>query len=136
VDYWDKPLPFVIAPKSGPLPQMASLLDANRALIGNLPEGYLKRPHWLMAGQALVTAAETGELKDIQLAFECIVDALNEEGWLRPAIFEHPLSPSPLDAYASAGSNGLILTEQPLWRRILPKTEAGAFGLGRRPRGF
>jgi hypothetical protein len=81
MDYWDQPLTCVITPKSGPLPQMSSLLDANRALTGNLPHGFLKRPHWLKAGQALMTAAETGASSDIDRAFETIVIALDEEGW-------------------------------------------------------
>ena len=106
MDYWDERLPFVITPKSGPLPQMTSLLDGNRALIGNLPQGYLKRRHWLTAGQALVTAAETGELHDVQLAFEAMVEALNEEGWLRQGIFEPRPSPKPPDV-GSGGSKDI-----------------------------
>jgi len=81
MDYSNQPLTCVITPKSGPLPQMSSLLDANRALTGNLPHGFLKRPHWLKAGQALMTAAETGASSDIDRAFETIVIALDEEGW-------------------------------------------------------
>ena len=99
MDYWDQPLTFVITPKSGPLQQMSSLLDANRALTGNLPHGFLKRPHWLKAGHALMTAAETGELRDIDRAFETIVIALNEEGWLSRDISpaSPPLSTNPPD---------------------------------------
>jgi hypothetical protein len=82
MDNWDKPLTYVITPKSGPLQKMESLLDANRALIGELPRGYLKRAHWLRAGHALVTAAETGMRIHIEWAFEGIVAALDEEGWL------------------------------------------------------
>jgi len=89
MDYWDQPLTFVITPKSGPLPQMSSLLDANRALTGNLPHGFLKRPHWLRAGQALMTAAETGESRNIDRAFETIVIALDEEGWLLRDVSPH-----------------------------------------------
>jgi hypothetical protein len=83
MDYWDKLWPLAIMPTSGPLPLMVSLLDANRALIDNLPKDHLKRSHWLKAGQALVTAAETGDSRDIELAFETIVDALVREGWLK-----------------------------------------------------
>jgi hypothetical protein len=86
MDHWDRPLPLAIMPKSGPLPLMVSLLDANRALIDKLPKGYLKRSHWLKAGQALVTAAETGQPRDIELAFDAIVDALVREGWLKRSI--------------------------------------------------
>ncbi len=73
---------------------MVSLLDANRALIDKLPKGYLKRSHWLKAGQALVTAAETGQPRDIELAFDAIVDALVREGWLKRSI----AIPAPLRA--------------------------------------
>ncbi len=86
MDYWDKPLPLAIMPESGPLPLMVSLLDVNRALIGKLPQGYLKRPHWMRAGQALVIAAETGESQDLELAFKAIVDALVREGWLKRGV--------------------------------------------------
>ena len=86
MDYWDKPLPLAVMPESGPLPLMVTLLDVNRALIGKLPQGYLKRAHWLKAGQTLVTAAQTGEPRDLQSAFEAIVEALNKEGWLKRSI--------------------------------------------------
>jgi hypothetical protein len=86
---WQKPLVGVITPKSGPLPRMVTLIDANRALVGELPQGYLKRPHWLRAGKALVTAAETGQSSDVERAYEAIVAALDEEGWL--SIAENPL---------------------------------------------
>jgi hypothetical protein len=108
MDYWDQPLTFVITPKSGPLPQMSSLLDANRALTGNLPHGFLKRPHWLRAGQALMTAAETGESRDIDRAFETIVIGLDEEGWLSRDISPTslPLSANPPDL--GTGESGEI----------------------------
>jgi hypothetical protein len=86
---WQKPLVGVITPKSGPLSRMVTLIDANRSLVGELPQGYLKRPHWLRAGKALVTAAETGESSDVECAYEAIVAALDEEGWL--SIAENPL---------------------------------------------
>jgi hypothetical protein len=41
-----------------------------------------KRPHWLRAGKALVTAAESGQSSDVERAYEAIVAALDEEGWL------------------------------------------------------
>ena len=105
MDYWDQPLTCVITPKSGPLPQMSSLLDANRALTGNLPHGFLKRPHWLKAGQALMTAAETGASSDIDRAFETIVIALDEEGWssgdISPASPPLPTNPPDLGTVES-----------------------------------
>jgi hypothetical protein len=124
MDYWDKPLTHVITPKNGPLPQMTSLLDANRAIIGNLPQGYLKRAHWLTAGQALVTAAETGKSSDIELAFDSIVAALEEEGWRSPRIYHDrlPFAGNPPEHSASGGNEDLAAprTDEPLWRRIRP----------------
>ena len=79
---WDTPLTFVITPKSGPLRKMVRLGDAQQALIADLPPGYLRRPHWLKAGKALVTAAETGKPSDIECVFDAIVAALDKEGWL------------------------------------------------------
>jgi len=87
---WDTRLTFVIAPKSGPLRKMVRLRDAKQALIADLPLGYLKRIHWLRAGQALVTAAESGKPKDIECAFESIVAALDEEGWLPQGVSRVP----------------------------------------------
>ncbi len=144
MDYWDRPLTYVITPKSGPLPQMSSLLDANRALTGNLPKGFLKRPHWLRAGQALVFAAETGDSADIKVAFESIVVALVEEGWLTRDIPSAPLlwvNPPDLgtedggeiervsetigpneEVLATVDTNVATQREEPLWRRILPNS--------------
>jgi hypothetical protein len=149
MDYWDAPLTYMITPKSGPLPQMSSLLDANRALTGNLPNGFLKRPHWLRAGKALVSAAETGEPRDIEEAFETIVIALEEEGWLtRDILIAPPLMANPADLGiedekiewlsaaiapdeeirneeigANVDTHALARrTEEPLWRRILPNS--------------
>lgn len=147
MDYWDKPLPLAIMPKSGPLPLMVSLLDANRALIDKLPKGYLKRAHWLSAGQALLTAAETGESRDIELAFEAILSALDKEGWLKrdlsvteaprieplrreplrsepprsgPPRSEPPRLVVPSNVRVSVGSSTPRRPAEPLWRRIRP----------------
>ena len=95
MDHWQRPLPYVITPKSGPLPQMLSLIDANRALLGQLPRGYLKRAHWLRAGHALVTAAETGGSREIEWAFEALVAALDKEGWLTAVSITQALARQP-----------------------------------------
>ena len=152
MDHWDEPLAYVITPKSGPLRKMVSLLDANRALIGELPKGYLKRAHWLRAGQALVTAAETGGSKDIEWAFEAIVAALDEEGWLpqgasrvppprsgpprsEPPRFE-PLRLEPLcfellrRVRPSIGYITPRRPPEPLWRRIQPRSAARPWVFG------
>jgi len=87
---WDTRLTFVITPKSGPLRKMVRLRDAQQALIADLPSGFLRRAHWLKAGKALVTAAETGKPKDVEWAFESIVAALDEEGWLPQGVSRVP----------------------------------------------
>jgi len=72
MDYWHKSFKYPITPKHGPMPQMFSLIDARGAFL-ELPQGFLRRPHRLRAGQALLTASQTGTLIDIQWAFDTIV---------------------------------------------------------------
>ena len=62
------------------MPQMFSLIDARGAFL-ELPQGFLRRPHWLRAGQALLAASQTGRPIDIQRAFDTLVAAVDEEGW-------------------------------------------------------
>ena len=99
MDNWDSRLTFVIAPKSGPLRRMATLRDAKRALIGELPHGYLKRPHWLRAALSVLIAAETGDY--VEWAFEAIVAALAEEGWFTRRITEPDLTNDQANKFAS-----------------------------------
>ena len=80
MDYWYKCFNYPITPKRGSMAQMFSLSDAKGAFL-DLPQGYLRRPHWLRAGHALLTASQTGRLIDIQWAFDTIVAAVDEEGW-------------------------------------------------------
>jgi len=129
---WDTRLTFVITPKSGPLRKMVRLRDVQQALIADLPSGFLRRAHWLKAGKALVTAAETGMSKDIEGAFEAIVAALDEEGWLpqgvscAPPSCSEPLCVEPLRAIipsiisASVGNFAPTQLTEPLWRRMHP----------------
>ncbi len=136
---WDTRLTFVITPKSGPLRKMVRLRDAQQALIADLPSGFLRRAHWLKAGKALVTAAETGKPKDIEWAFESIVAALDEEGWLPQGVSRVPLPRSgPLHfdpprfdplrfqslrrARPSVGSFTERPPAEPLWRRLHPSS--------------
>ena len=79
---WSKPLAYTITPKSGPMRSMETLLDANRALTNDLPNGFLKRDHWLAAGKLLVHASETGAERDVQKATEELVKAVEREGWM------------------------------------------------------
>ena len=126
---WDTRLTFVITPKSGPLRKMVWLHDAQQALIADLPPGYLKRVHWLRASACLVSAAETGKPRDIEWAFEAIVAALEEEGWLpqgasrvpprsAPPRFEPPRFQLLRHVRPSVGNVTPRRPAEPLWRRI------------------
>lgn len=86
MDGWDRPLTYVITPKSGPLRRMKTLRDARRALIEELPKGYLKHPHWVRAALLLVIAAETGDY--VEWTFEAIVAAVAAEGWFTRSMTE------------------------------------------------
>jgi hypothetical protein len=66
---------------------METLIDANHALSKDLPLAYLRRRHWLEAGNHLVEAATTGEDADIDLATEKLFFAIEHEGWMeRPVL--------------------------------------------------
>jgi hypothetical protein len=136
---WDTLLTFVITPKSGPLRKMVRLRDAQQALIADLPPGFLRRAHWLKAGKALVTAAETGKPKDIEWVFESIVAALDEEGWLPQGASCVPLPRFDLPRFdpphfdplrveslrrvrLSVGNVTPTRSAEPLWQRIRPNT--------------
>jgi hypothetical protein len=85
--HWEKKLAYTITPKSGPMRSMETLLDANHALSGDLPKGFLRRRHWLDAGKILVEAAETGANPIIREATEKLLAAIETEGWMsRPPI--------------------------------------------------
>ena len=116
---WDTLLTFVITPKSGPLRKMVRLRDAQQALIADLPSGFLRRAHWLEAGNALVTAAETGKPKDIEWVFESIVAALDEEGWLPQGASRVPPPRSVVSSNdrVSVGNITPRPPGEPLWRR-------------------
>jgi hypothetical protein len=115
---WDTRLTFAITPKSGPLRRMVRLRDAKRTL-EELPPGYLKRVHWLRASACLVTAAETGKPKDIEWAFESIVAALDEEGWLPQGVSRVPPPRSVVSSNdcVSVGNITRRPPGEPLWRR-------------------
>jgi len=116
---WDKLLTFVITPKSGPLRKMVRLSDAQQALIADLPSGFLRRAHWLTAGKALVTAAETGKPKDIEWTFESIVAALDAEGWLPLGVSRVPPPRSVVSSNdrISVGDTTPRPPDEPPWRR-------------------
>jgi hypothetical protein len=83
--HWTKQLSYKITPKSGPMRSMDTLLDANHALLNDLPKGFLKRDHWLAAGKLLVEASETGNESDVQKATDELLKAVESEGWMTRA---------------------------------------------------
>lgn len=135
---WDTRLTFVITPKSGPLRRMIRLCDAQQALIADLPSGFLRRAHWLKAGKALVTAAETGKPKDIEWAFESIVAALDEEGWLPQGVSRVPPPRSVVssnDRVSVGNITSRPLGEPPWRRRAFEAVEAALDQEGWLPQG-
>jgi hypothetical protein len=83
--HWDEQLAYTISPKSGPLRRMETLLDANQAVLNDLPKGFLKRPYWRVAAQLLALASETGSERDIREVTEALLDAVEREGWMTRA---------------------------------------------------
>ena len=74
---------------------METLIDANHALSKDLPLAYLRRQHWLEAGNLLVEAATTGEDGDVELATEKLLYAIEHEGWMeRPVLIQETSSSS------------------------------------------
>jgi hypothetical protein len=80
--YWNKELSYTITPRGGPMRSMETLIDANHALSKDLPLAYLRRRHWLEAGNQLVEAASTGANADVELATEKLLFAIEHEGWM------------------------------------------------------
>jgi hypothetical protein len=64
---------------------METLIDVNHALSQDLPTGHLKRPLWFNVASLVVQAAETGRDRDIQLATNMLVLAIEFEGWMKRA---------------------------------------------------
>jgi hypothetical protein len=83
--FWEKPLAYEIAPKSGPVRKMVTLADVRSARVYDLPPGTTKQPHWLNAGLLVVAASESGRPTDIRVATDALADALDVEGWLSAA---------------------------------------------------
>src|ERR1700716_3096305 len=85
--YWTKELSYTTTPRGGPMRSMETLTDANHGLSQDLPLAYLRRRHWLEAGNSLVEAATTGEDADVELATEKLLFAIEHEGWMeRPVL--------------------------------------------------
>jgi hypothetical protein len=77
---------------------METLIDANHALSKDLPLAYLRRQHWLEAGNLLVEAAATGEDADVELATEKLLYAIEHEGWMERPVLIPETSSSSSDA--------------------------------------
>jgi hypothetical protein len=80
--HWQKELTYTITPRSGPMRQMEILLDANRALVQDLPRALFKKPDWLRVGKLLVLAAETGRPVDIREVTEKLLEIIERHGWM------------------------------------------------------
>jgi len=95
--YWTKELSYTTTPRGGPMRSMETLTDANHALSMDLPLAYLRRRHWLEAGNLLVEAATTGEDADVELATEKLLIAIEHEGWMKRPLLIPETSPSACD---------------------------------------
>ena len=73
---------------------METLIDANHALSKDLPLAYLRRRHWLEAGNLLVEAATIGEDADVELVTEKLLIAIEHEGWMERPVLIPETSPS------------------------------------------
>ena len=73
--------------------------------------------HWLRAWRALLVAAETGARRDIERAFEKLVAALEEEGWLPQNVSHTPRFDPPRSEPPRSNITARWRAE-PLWRRI------------------
>jgi hypothetical protein len=71
----------VIEPTRGPGAELVTLEDAAR-FVGLMKPWRQARPHWDFAAELLLTAAETREESDIEMATAQMERALRVEGWL------------------------------------------------------
>ncbi len=79
---WHRELVFRITPKSGPLRPLETLLDASRAMMQDLSSGDRRKPFWRDAGWAVVEAVDRDSYASVARATECLVTALDAEGWM------------------------------------------------------
>ena len=71
----------VIEQTRGPGAELVTLEDAAR-FVGLMKPWRQARPHWDFAAELLLTAAETREESDIEMATAQMERALRVEGWL------------------------------------------------------
>ena len=57
---WNVELAYFITPKAGPMRPMQTLLDANRAMLDDVPTRLRRQAHWIRAGKHLLAATERG----------------------------------------------------------------------------
>lgn len=79
---WQIELAYLITPKSGPMRPMATLVDANRAILDDVPTHARRQEHWIQAKRAVLAAAETGSAQDVQAATDALLNAVMSEGWM------------------------------------------------------
>lgn len=79
---WQTELAYFITPKSGPMRPMATLLDANRAILDEVPAEDRTQAHWVRAKRAILKAAETATDRDVRTATDALMNALIAEGWM------------------------------------------------------
>jgi hypothetical protein len=79
---WNTELAYFITPKSGPMRPMATLLDANRAILDEVPAEDRTQAHWVRAKRAILRAAETAADHDVRTATDALMNALIAEGWM------------------------------------------------------
>ena len=70
----------VIEPTRGPGAELVTLEDAAR-FVGLMKPWRQARPHWDFAAELLLTAAETREESDIEMATAQMERALQVDGW-------------------------------------------------------
>jgi hypothetical protein len=71
----------VMEPTRGPGAELVTLEDAAR-FVGLMKPWRQARPHWDFAAELLLTAAETREESDIEMATAQMERALQVDGWL------------------------------------------------------
>jgi hypothetical protein len=79
---WKTELAFFITPKSGPMRPMETLLDANRAMLDDVPVEDRTQAHWIRAKRAILKAAETASDQDVRKATDALLNAIIAEGWM------------------------------------------------------
>lgn len=75
-------LAYFITPKSGPMRPLQTIRDASSALLDDISTACRRQPHWMLAGQLVLIASETGAADDVRAANDALLEALVVEGWM------------------------------------------------------